>query len=63
MLDNLLPYQRAISTFSDFFLQNHASPTGLLAIQRSKNAMIRIFPQAQPAAKPWYYETAKAWVK
>jgi hypothetical protein len=62
-LKNLLPHQRAISTFSEVFLQHHASPSMLLTTRKSKNAMIRIFLQAQLSAKPWSCESAKPSVK
>jgi hypothetical protein len=52
-----------ITTISEFFLQNHVSPSGLLTTRKSKNARIRLFPQAQPSAKLWYHESAKPWVK
>jgi hypothetical protein len=56
-------HQATISTFSEVFLQNHASPSRLLTTQNPKKAMIWLFNQAQSSAKPWYYESARPSVK
>jgi len=37
-----------ITPISEFFLQNHASPSRLLTTRKSKNAPISLFHQAQP---------------
>ena len=52
-LKNLLPHQRAISTLSEVFLQNHAFPSGQLATRKPKSETSWLFPQAQLSAKPW----------
>jgi len=55
--------QATISTFGEVFLRNHASPWGLLTGRKRKNAAGFLFPQAQPAAKPWSHESARPSVK
>ena len=56
-------HQVTISTFGEVFLRNHASSSWLLAGRKHKNAANFLFPHAQPVAKPWYYESARLWVK
>jgi hypothetical protein len=62
-LNNLLPYQRAISTLSEVFLQNHASPSRQLTRRKPKNVISWLFPQAQLPAKQWSHQSAKPSVK
>jgi hypothetical protein len=56
-------HQAAISTFSEVFLQNHASSSRLLTGRKGKSVTGFLFPQAQSSAKPWSYEPARPWVK
>jgi len=55
-------HQVTISTFSEVFLQNHASSCGLLTGRKGKSVTGFLFPQAQSSAKPWSYESARPWV-
>jgi hypothetical protein len=49
----LQPHQITISTLSEVFLQNHASPSRQLTTRKPKSAMSWIFPQAQISAILW----------
>jgi hypothetical protein len=55
-------HQATISTFSEVFLRNHASPSRSLMTRKLKNAAGFLFPQAQLSAKPWSHQSAKPWV-
>ena len=56
---NSQPIRRPFSTINEVFLQNHASSSRLLTTQKSKNALIRLLPHAQSAAKPCFLIPAK----
>src|SRR3989442_13644253 len=45
--------ERAISTLSEVFLQNHASPSRQLPTRKPKSAMNWLIPQAQSSEKLW----------
>jgi hypothetical protein len=53
----------SISTLSEVFLQNHASPSRQRTTRKPKSVMDWLIPQAQLSAKPWYYESARPSVK
>jgi hypothetical protein len=57
------PSSGAISTLSEVFLQNHASPSGQRTTRKPKSGMNWLIPQAHSSAKLWSHQTAKPSVK
>jgi hypothetical protein len=54
LLKNPFPQQRAISTLSEIFLQNHASSSRPQTTRKLKRGMNWLFPQAHESARPWF---------